>query len=210
MLLLLMGSAVATVFVCMYGCATDQEVPAQAAALEPGTADVPSLVEGVPAQPRSLPPLEVDADAPLLLDEPGDAEKASPGTAKEILTKNQACFVCHVNYKEDPLVAWHASAEIGCTACHGTSYPHRNDENNTTPPDVMYPARKVDALCRKCHETHDAPAGAVIARWLERHPGKTDPKGIVCTDCHGDHRLKLRSVRWDKDTGELLTGKKHS
>ena len=25
-----------------------------------------------------------------------------------------------------------------------------------------------------------------------------------CTDCHGDHRLRLRTVRWDKKTGKLL------
>jgi hypothetical protein len=43
-----------------------------------------------------------------------------------------------------------------------------------------------------------------VARWQQRRPGKTDPKTTVCTDCHGEHRLKLRTVQWDKTTGKLL------
>ena len=37
-----------------------------------------------------------------------------------------------------------------------------------------------------------------------RFPPNTDPKQVVCTDCHGEHRLKVRSVWWDKSTGKLL------
>ena len=37
-----------------------------------------------------------------------------------------------------------------------------------------------------------------------RFPANTDPKKVVCTDCHGEHRLKVRSVSWDKGTGKLL------
>ena len=37
-----------------------------------------------------------------------------------------------------------------------------------------------------------------------RFPANTDPKKVVCTDCHGEHRFKVRSVSWDKNTGKLL------
>jgi hypothetical protein len=47
-------------------------------------------------------------------------------------------------------------------------------------------------------------AREVLARWRERCPEKTEIKSIVCTDCHGYHRLARRTVRWNKKTGELL------
>lgn len=141
-------------------------------------------------------PLVVDEDAPLLLDEPGAAAK--------LLANNGPCFVCHVNYTEEMLASRHAAANVGCVACHGDSYAHRNDENNTTPPDVMYPRDRINAACQKCHASHDVPATKVIELWLKRCPDKTDARSIVCTDCHGDHRLKVRTVRWDKKTGKLL------
>ena len=146
------------------------------------------------------PPLVVDKDAPLLLD--GTAKPTRKAT--RAATENQACFVCHANYEEEPLAALHAHENVGCTDCHGKSFPHRNDENNTTPPDVMYPSSAIVAACRECHETHDAPAEKVVARWLARCPQKEDAKALVCTDCHGQHRLKIRTVRWDKKTRKLI------
>ncbi|MHC4808660.1 MAG: cytochrome c3 family protein [Planctomycetota bacterium] len=146
----------------------------------------------------------------MLLDEPGEGEteKSSAAATAGAVAENDACFVCHANYREEPLVGWHAEANIGCVACHGKSYAHRNDENNTTPPDIMYPVDKIDRSCRKCHATHDVPAEKVVVVWLQRYPNKTHPKTIICTDCHGDHRLELRSVRWDKRTGKLRRGNK--
>ena len=135
-----------------------------------------------------------------MLEEPAENE-----VSKKAKADNQACFVCHTNYQGEPFAAAHAKANIGCVKCHGQSTAHRNDENNITPPDVMFPAEKIDAACAKCHETHDVPAKKVLTRFQQRCPGKTDASKIVCTDCHGEHRLKLRSVRWDKTTGKLLT-----
>jgi hypothetical protein len=150
------------------------------------------------------PPLKVDRSAPLLLDEPKkDAKNPQAGPVAD----NSACHVCHTNYQEEPLALLHARADIGCVKCHGQSSAHRNDEDNITPPDVIYPASKIDAMCKKCHEEHNVPAAKVVARWQQRCPGKTDPSQIVCTDCHGDHRLKLRTVRWDKETRKLLSRK---
>ena len=152
------------------------------------------------------PPLVIDRNAPLLLDETTEADKPSSKATTRAVTENGACFVCHANYQEEMLASDHAKGGVGCVDCHGVSYPHRNDENNTTPPDIMYPADKIDEFCRTCHATHDVPAVEVIALWLKRRLAKTDPNTIVCTDCHGEHRLRLRTVRWDKKTGKLITG----
>ena len=105
------------------------------------------------------------------------------------------------------MVVVHAKANVGCVKCHGQSVAHRNDEANVTPPEIMYSAAKIDAACRKCHDTHDAAATKVLARWQERCARRLDPKLIVCTDCHGEHRMKVRTVHWDKDTRKLLGAK---
>ena len=123
------------------------------------------------------------------------------------LAENQPCFVCHVNYQEEVLASGHAKGGISCVKCHGDSFAHRNDENNTTPPDIMVPAEGIEPLCVTCHMMHDVPAAKVIARWQERCPDKQDPLTIVCTDCHGQHRLKVRTVQWDKKTRTLLPTK---
>lgn len=127
--------------------------------------------------------------------------------ADKVLADNSACYVCHGNYKEEPFALAHAKEDVGCADCHGESHDHRNDEDNITPPDKMYAEADIAAACADCHETHDAPAHKVIARWQERCPGKTDPKRLVCTDCHGKHRLEFRTVWWNKKTGELVIRK---
>lgn len=144
------------------------------------------------------PPLVVGEDAQALPDEP------VAGKAKGKGADNAACFVCHANYKTETLATMHAAKNVGCAQCHGPSDAHCNDENNTTPPDVLFAADRIDAACRKCHETHSAAPAKVVARWRERCPTKTDPAAIVCTDCHGTHRLRVRTVRWDKRTRKLL------
>lgn len=150
------------------------------------------------------PPLVVDTSAPLLLDEPEKPKTPDDFAAAHTAADNSPCFVCHVNYQAEPLAATHAANGVGCVTCHGESFAHRNDENNTTPPGHMYAADKIDEACGQCHRIHDAPAIKVIALWQQRCPEKTDPASIYCTDCHGEHRLKVRSVRWNKETGELI------
>jgi len=152
------------------------------------------------AKAPPLPALKVDRSAPLLLDEPPAKEAKS----QTFLRINDACFVCHGNYREEPMAVSHAKNEVSCIDCHDASLAHRNDEDNVTPPDKMYPVAKIDASCAECHDTHDVPAREVLKRWQERCPQKTDFAQIVCTDCHGNHRLTRRTVRWNKATGELL------
>jgi hypothetical protein len=160
-----------------------------------------------PAEPEKAggpPPLVVDTSAPLLLDEPTDEQQKSAAIVNEAKAENAACFVCHANYRTEFLVSRHAQANIGCVNCHGESTAHRNDENNTTAPEKIYPAERIESFCRGCHQGHDVSPGKVVARWMERNSDKTDAKQIVCTDCHGDHRMKVRTVIWDKNTGKLL------
>jgi len=161
-------------------------------------------------QSSGPPPLVIDKEAPLLLDEPAEADEACCAETAQASADNTACFVCHANYQEETLASEHAKARVGCVDCHGESYPHRNDENNITPPDIIYPRDRIDQSCQKCHATHDVPAARVIALWLKRCPAKTDPKTIVCTDCHGEHRLRIRTVRWDKKTWKLIPRRQDS
>ena len=149
---------------------------------------------------------DVRAAAPPLSLEGYLDEKLPEAPAKTVKLKvdNSACYVCHANYDGEEMVVDHGIEKIGCIDCHGKSYAHRNDEDNITPPDKMYPLEEVDKMCADCHDTHDAPARKVIQRLQERCPEKTSPAQIVCTDCHYQHRLDRRTVRWDKKTGKLL------
>ena len=148
----------------------------------------------------------VAAAPPLSLEGMLD-EKLPEAPKKTIKMKadNFSCYVCHGNYKEEPLVVAHGSKEdIGCVKCHGESFDHRNDEDNIIPPEVMYPSEKINKCCQECHKEHDVPAHEVIACWQKRCPEKTDPTKLVCTDCHFQHRLKRRVVVWNKRTGEVV------
>ena len=106
--------------------------------------------------------------------------------------------------RDSALAVVHARQDITCVECHGESEAHTSDEDNTTPPQVLYPREGIAKKCSACHRVHDATAVAVITRWQERGLQKNDPQTLVCTDCHGDHRLRVRTIHWDKKTGKLL------
>lgn len=110
---------------------------------------------------------------------------------------NSYCYVCHVNYKREPLAAQHRDAGVGCMDCHGFSDDHSADEDALTAPDVMFPAGQVNPFCFRCHQ----PGGAERQRLAPRRAAA--PTG-VCTTCHGAHRLEFRTRRWNKTTGELI------
>jgi hypothetical protein len=166
-----------------------------------GTTQAGAARGPVPEPANTPPPLVVDMDEPLLLDEPAEDEQVLGVTTA---ADNAQCFVCHANYEGESLTSRHAEIGMGCTACHGESLAHKNDENNTTPPETMFPTEKIDPSCRHCHSSHDVAPIAVVARWLERGAKSTDADTITCTVCHGDHRMKVRTVIWDKRTGRLL------
>jgi hypothetical protein len=184
------------------------------------------------------PPLIVDTSTPLLLDNPNVDEKAFAAAASRAASENTACFVCHANYQSEFLAGRHAQANMSCYNCNGESSAHQNDENNITPPEILYSADKVDPFCRGCHTAHkisprqiitrwlekkaeeenpsckgchesnDVPPEKVVALWKERGLEKVKPDKIVCTDCHGDHRMRVRTIIWDKKTGKLLSTNK--
>jgi hypothetical protein len=196
----------------------------------------PTTIEMTSDETEELPPLVVDTNAPLLLDEPTEGD-GSTLASNEVAIENTACFVCHANYMTESLASRHTGVNIGCIHCHGQSTAHRNDENNTTPPEIMYPREKVDPFCQGCHITaHDISPKTIITRWLQHseeeiHPSctgchkeddvppakvvarwkekgldkaKTDPEKTGCTDCHGEHQIRVRTIVWDKKTGKLL------
>ena len=152
---------------------------------------------GEEKQRAKAPPLSLEGLLDEKLPEP-------PRKKVRLRVDNGACYVCHANYETESLVVTHGKEEIGCVDCHGPSAEHRNDEDNITPPDILYPQDQVDKMCSQCHETHDAPARNVVGRWQQRCPEKTDPEELICTDCHYEHRLATRVVRWDKRTRALL------
>lgn len=160
-------------------------------------------------------PLRLDSgEAMQLL---GGNDKAAAGTEESSDYANEQsasdestmayyvmCNDCHMGYIDEPLAHAHAKAGMSCDSCHGKSRAHYSDESNTTPPDKMYPADKINPFCQGCHHSHDVPAGKVVALWMKRNSDKTNPDKIVCTDCHGEHRMKVRTIIWDKETGKRL------
>ena len=117
------------------------------------------------------------------------------------LGANAACYVCHMTFVKEELSKTHLRAEITCVRCHGLSAGHANDEDiGATPPDVSFKRDQVDAMCLKCHESHDISSEEVVA-------GESPS---VCTDCHGTHKINssgrslpvlARSLIWAKPAG---------
>lgn len=135
-------------------------------------------------------------EPPLLLeDAPAEDSPAPTGPVAD----NSRCHVCHINYADEELAVTHAKANIGCEECHGACDAHCSDEDNVTPPDIMYPLDKINSFCMTCHpkdKIDTEPHEAILAG--------ADTEKKYCTDCHGEHRLGHRTRRWDKETGELL------
>lgn len=132
--------------------------------------------------------------APHLADPVAIADDVEPAD-------NSYCYVCHYNYTEDKLTLNHEAAGIGCESCHGKSDRHSADEDGLIPPDAMFPRDRINAYCMTCHG-----AEAIAAVAAHEDVFDTDQKDRpVCTDCHGKHRLTVRTRIWDKQTGALLS-----
>ncbi len=113
---------------------------------------------------------------------------------------NSFCNVCHSNYEGEKLVKIHLHVGVGCETCHGISDEHSEDEDNITPPEVMFAKEKVQPFCTSCHSQED------LVHEDEHkdlfNVGVENSK--TCTDCHAkQHRLQVRTRRWDKNTGKL-------
>lgn len=104
---------------------------------------------------------------------------------------NSACLDCHLDFADEELVSAHLEQGFGCTACHGESVAHGEDEANVTKPDVLFGRSQVDSFCTLCHDAHkgDNRYDDFMKEWQ----GRRRPTGVMlldnapCTDCHGSH-----------------------
>ena len=115
---------------------------------------------------------------------------------------NSFCYVCHLNFQDDPFATWHQNANVGCVDCHGDSDGHSADEAHVIPPDEMYKKSDINESCLStCHSK------TKLETQIDHRPffAKSDPNRNYCTDCHGNHSIPKRHRVWDKDTGKLLS-----
>ncbi len=136
--------------------------------------------------------------------------------SSESFVANPFCFACHADFDGEELALEHELAGIGCERCHGESERHRSDENNVTPPEIMYLKAKINPTCMMCHPRADirhvkdhepflAGAKTIFDEQIERVAAGGEK---YCTDCHGTkHSMKVRIVRWNKATGEIIKTK---
>ena len=140
----------------------------------------------------------------------GEHQVAEETSENKGFVANVFCSACHYGFDDENLARRHEQAGIGCERCHGESERHRSDEDNVTPPEIMYPRTKINPTCMMCHPRHEI-------RHVELHKtllagAKTvfdsadeDGNQMCCTDCHAkEHRINVRTIRWNKETGELL------
>ena len=207
----LLGASLMVAIIATLGCdAAQDEKPAPPNA--DGNEPAPSNPGGNKPAPLKLdndaPPLLLDDAEPLLLLgnsgppvlEGGVGDPGELPAAKGPVADNTRCFVCHMNYSQERLAVGHARADVGCEKCHGACDEHCGDENNITPPTIMFPKDQVDPACKVCHDPAKVIEGHI---WCMREVKPSDA-GKYCTECHGKHVVPVRTVRWDKKTGKLL------
>ena len=123
---------------------------------------------------------------------------------------NIFCSACHYGFSDEELARTHEKAGVGCERCHGESERHRSDEDNATPPEIMYPRAKINPTCMMCHPRHEIrhePNHKTLLSGAKTIFDTADDGGdqIYCTGCHAtEHRINVRTIRWNKETGELL------
>jgi len=127
-------------------------------------------------------------------------------------TANQFCAACHADFSDDPFAAMHEKAGIGCERCHGESERHRSDEDNITPPELMFPPSRINPTCMMCHPRQDIEKVSFHKKLLEgadtifdEDTEEESDSPRHCTDCHAKgHKMKVRTIQWNKATGEML------
>ncbi len=175
------------VFVLAAACAIGACCKQAESIRQPQTSDEPAAE--LAREEKDEAPLLLD-DEPLLLLDDDEGSEQSDGPQAD----NSRCFVCHINYVEEDIAVTHAGADIGCADCHGESDEHIADESwasggNGTAPDTMFPKPKINPFCMGCH-TKDKIDTA------QHKPLFANMEKMVCTDCHGEHRLVTRNCKW--------------
>jgi len=184
------------------GCQTSTTEDAGPPRLDGAKSNPGPGAAGNPGNAGADEPLRLDgAEAAALLGT--DEDRSAPADTGAEGADNYRCLVCHGNFADEELSVDHAVAGVGCEKCHGPSDAHCDDENNITPPDLMYPRDGIVKACMTCH-----PADTICDKeqhWDAFAP-KTEKTRKVCTECHGKHRIATRDVRWNKKTGQLIKG----
>lgn len=123
---------------------------------------------------------------------------------------NSYCDVCHVNYQEEELTEVHREVGVGCETCHGISMEHSADENNATPPEIMWASSRINGRCMTCHPRKELLPGSKAINhqsFFDRldRPQAADDGEKHCAECHAvDHKLPHRTRVWDRETGKLI------
>jgi hypothetical protein len=154
----------------------------------------PAAVEEPVAVVADDPVVAVEDEEPLLLLDDEEPLLLTNEGGGEDMSINIRCHACHYNFSEEEIAGTHARMGIGCEDCHGSCDAHCDDEDNITPPDVMFAPEQIAPFCLGCH-------GEEL---LELPVHKAARNGKVCTQCHGDHRMNHRTRDWDPYTGELI------
>ena len=139
-------------------------------------------------------------------------EPAEEQAEEKTFVANLFCSACHYAFSDDELALDHERVGIGCERCHGESERHRSDEDNITPPEIMYPKAKINPTCMMCHPRgkikHVSDHASLLAgaeTIFDKDTDESTGQKQYCTDCHGkEHRMNVRTIRWNKATGELL------
>ena len=168
-----------------------------------------SIVQPVADEPVEQPAIDEPVRPAVGEDPP--AEKPE----EDFFVANPFCSACHYDFDEEELAFNHMLGGIGCERCHGESERHRSDEDNITPPEIMYPKAKINPTCMMCHPRHEInhvkdhePLLAGAETIFDPEIETTSDAGghpVYCTECHAkEHRMNVRTIRWNKATGELL------
>ena len=71
-----------------------------------------------------------------------------------------------------------------------------------------FPVESIDSSCARCHEGHDVEPRAVVKRFLERSRHKPTRRAWCAQAAMASIISAVRTVRWDRKTGKLVsTGK---
>jgi cytochrome c5 len=142
--------------------------------------------------------------------ESSEQQAAEESSGKKVFVANQFCSACHYGFMDEELARTHELAGIGCERCHGESERHRSDENNATPPQIMYPESRINPTCMMCHPRHEISHVASHRKLLSGartvfDSAEQQDSQTYCTDCHAKgHHVNVRTIRWNKETGELI------
>ena len=159
----------------------------------------PEPIDKLPGKQAEETPIEQQAEA----------EPVAEQAEHEFFVANPFCAACHYGFDEEELALNHELAGIGCERCHGESERHRSDEDNITPPEIMYPRAKINPTCMMCHPrgeiNHVADHKPLLAGAKTIFDSEAASQKVYCTGCHAkQHRINVRTIRWNKATGELL------